>query len=78
MNYLIVYALELPGPASVIEERSKVKAVVIRTIALSVVGWRHCCHFVTVHRVHPEEALHLLGHLDKTIIYFTLGQIELH
>lgn len=47
--YLVVDASELPDPACVIEERPEVKAVIIRTVALSVVGWCHCGHFVAVH-----------------------------
>lgn len=63
LRHLVVDAPELPGPACIIEERSEVKAVVIRTVAVRVVGRRHCGHLVAVHRVHPEEVLHLLGHL---------------
>lgn len=47
--YLVVDAPELPGPACVIEERSEVEAVVVRTVALSVVGRCHCGHLVTIH-----------------------------
>lgn len=35
--YLFVNGPELQGPACVVEERSEVKAVVIRTVALSMV-----------------------------------------
>lgn len=63
--YLVINTLELPVPMCVVEERSKVKAVVIRTVALSMVGRSNCGHLVAVHRVHPEEVLHLLGHLHK-------------
>ena len=47
--YLVVDAPELPGPASVVEERSEVKAVVVGGVALGVVGRRHCGHLVAVH-----------------------------
>lgn len=63
--YLVADTSELPDPACVIEERPEVKAVVIRAVALSVVGWCHRGHFVAVHWVHAEEVFHLLGHLNK-------------
>lgn len=63
--YLLIDGLELPPPASVVEERSQVEAVVIRTVALGVVGRRHCGHLVTVHRVHPEKTFDLLSHLKE-------------
>lgn len=67
--YLFVDAPELPGPACVVEERSEVKAVVVGAVALCMVGRRHCGHLVAVHRVHPEEVLHLLGHLKKVTVH---------
>lgn len=47
--YLVVDAPKLPGPTGVVEERSEVKAVVIRAVTLSMVGRRHCGHLVAVH-----------------------------
>lgn len=63
--HLVVDAPELPAPACVVEERPEVEAVVVRTVALGVVGRRDRGHLVAVHRVHPEEALDLLGHLKE-------------
>lgn len=47
-TYLAVDTSELPAPAGVVEEGSKVKAVVIRTVALGVVGRCQRGHLVTV------------------------------
>lgn len=64
-SYLVVDTSELPAPAGVIEERTKVKAVVVGTVALCMVGRCQRCHLVAVHRIHPEEVFHLLGHLYR-------------
>lgn len=47
--YLVVDAPELPTPACVVEERSEVKAVVVRAVALGVVGRGHRGHLVAIH-----------------------------
>lgn len=63
--YLVVNAPELPSPLCVVEEGSEVEAVVVRAVALGVVGRRHRGHLVAIHRVHHEETLHLLRHLEE-------------
>lgn len=49
LRHLVVDGPELPGPFGVVEERSEVKAVVVRAVALSVVGRCHCGHLVPVY-----------------------------
>lgn len=57
--YLFIYAPKLPGPCGVIQEGPQVKAVVIWTVVLGVVGGSESGHFMSVHGVHPEEMLDL-------------------
>ena len=61
--HLLVDALKLPGPFDVVEELALVKAVVIRTVALCVIGGCQHCHLVTVDGVQLEEQLHFLCNL---------------
>lgn len=57
--YLFIYTPKLPGPAGVIKERPQIKPVVIWTVVFSMVGRSEGGHFMSVHRVHPEEMLNL-------------------
>jgi len=45
---LVVDAAKLPGPLRVVEERSEVKAVVIRTVVFSMIRGCYCCHLMSV------------------------------
>lgn len=44
----MVNAAELPRPARVVEKGTEVKPVVVRAVALSMVGRCHCGHLVPV------------------------------
>ena len=61
--HLLVNALKLPGPFDVVEELALVKAVVVRTVALCMIGGCQHCHLVTVDGVQLEEQLHFLCNL---------------
>ena len=61
--HLLVYTLKLKGPLDVVEELALVKAVVVRTVALCMIGGRQHCHLVAVDGVQLEEQLHFLCNL---------------
>jgi len=45
---LLVNESELPRPQDIVEKLSMIKAIVIRTVALSMVRWCQHCHLVTI------------------------------
>lgn len=57
----LINAAKLPGPFYVVEELAVVEAVVVRGVALRVVGRRQRRLLVPIQRVVEEELLDLLG-----------------
>jgi len=62
---LLVNESKLPGPQDVIEKLSMIEAIVIGTVALSVVRWSQHSHLVTIDWVVAEEILHFFCDLHK-------------
>lgn len=55
---------KLPRPLHVVQELAVVEAVVIRRVALRVVGWRQSRLLVPIYGIVEEETLDLLGNLQ--------------
>ena len=62
---LAVDSPKLPHPLYIVQERSEVKTVIIRAVALCMIRWCNCGHLVSVHGVHSEEMLHFASHLGR-------------
>ena len=66
--YLLVNLCKLPVPRCLVEERSEVKAVVVRAVALCVICWCQHCELVTIHGIAAKEVLHFLSNLPSRYI----------
>lgn len=62
---MVVNGIELPLPSVIIEERPKIKAIIIGAVGLGVTGRRKNRHFVAIYRVASVEVLDFFSDLEK-------------
>lgn len=67
-TYLFIYGSELPCPLCMVQERTVIKTIVIRRVALSMTCRGQHCHFVPVDGITAEEVFHLVGNLFRCAI----------
>lgn len=58
--YLLIDGGKLPAPGCIVQELSEVKPIVVRRVALGMIGGRQCRHLVPIDGIAAEEVFNLL------------------